>query len=378
MCFRPVQRRIASVGIWRVVVQHEVVAGEQTGQRRPAEPRAARVTVTGGSSGRTTRRNTSARSSTASRNRPFIVSPVVARRAPLCATPRCARQAMRFPGTRPISYTRRRHRMPRAPRIAPKIVEPRVVRPRPGGWRGLLARPSRLAGTLRRPTAAAFSPVALFDHRAGLGRAGGRGDAAVVRPRPAAPGSGPGRRPPPQPDAGRTAPAMSSPPSAIWSVNRCAWPTCRAICPKPRWRWRTGGSGTTTASTRSAWPVPPGPTSRAGRVVQGGSTHHPAGRQEPVPDQRPHVPPQGAGTVADAVAGSAFQQAGDPRDLAEPGLSGVRRLGHRRGLANVFRRLGAPRDAVAGGGAGGAAAGAVALQSSRRPSGSGAPGRGRC
>ena len=62
-----------------VIVEHEVVAGEQPGQRvgRHLElfvHRHRRVV------GRTTRRNTSARSSTASRNRPFITSPVACAR----------------------------------------------------------------------------------------------------------------------------------------------------------------------------------------------------------------------------------------------------------------------------------------------------------
>ena len=76
---------------------------------------------------------------------------------------------------------------------------------------------------------------------------------------------------------------------------------------------------------------------RAGRLH-----HHPAGGEEPVPDQRPHLPPQGAGTAADALAGAAFHQAGDPRDLAEPRLSRLRRLGRGRGGAHLFRRLRPP------------------------------------
>ena len=121
----------------------------------------------------------------------------------------------------------------------------------------------------------------------------------------------------------------------------------------------------------------------SGRVGAGRLHHHPAGRQEPVPDQCAHVPPQGAGTAADAVAGAHVQQARDPRDLAEPRLSRLRRLGRGRRGADVFRRLGATRDPVAGGDAGRAAARAVAVQSAhrsrrrRRPRPRGAGGDGR-
>ncbi len=72
---------------------------------------------------------------------------------------------------------------------------------------------------------------------------------------------------------------------------------------------------------------------RAGRLVQGGSTIDAAGGQEPVPDQRPDASAQGAGADADALAGAQLHQAGDPRDLAEPGLSRLRRLGRGRGRA---------------------------------------------
>ena len=43
---------------------------------------------------------------------------------------------------------------------------------------------------------------------------------------------------------------------------------------------------------------------RAGGVVQGGSSHHPAARQEPVPEQRAHARAQDQGSVPGDVAGS--------------------------------------------------------------------------
>ena len=51
------------------------------------------------------------------------------------------------------------------------------------------------------------------------------------------------------------------------------------------------------------------------------------------------------------MAGAHFTKRRDPRDLAEPRLSRRRRLGHGRRGAHLFRRLGPPPDAVAGGGA---------------------------
>ena len=78
---------------------------------------------------------------------------------------------------------------------------------------------------------------------------------------------------------------------------------------------------------------------RAGPPGAGRLDHHPAGRQDAVPDQRADAQAQGAGTAADALAGAAFHQAGDPGDLAEPRLSRRGRLGRGRGGEGVFRRL---------------------------------------
>ncbi len=70
-----------------------------------------------------------------------------------------------------------------------------------------------------------------------------------------------------------------------------------------------------------------------------------------------------------AVAGAALHQARDPRDLAQPGLPGHRRLGGGRGGAAVFRRLGAAAESVAVRGARRHPARALAAQPARRPGG---------
>ena len=255
--------------------------------------------------------------------------------------------------------------MPRAPRITPE--DRRAARRAPSTRR--YSRPARPLGdasprTCRGPSAAALPPAALGGHRAGVGRAGGRGDAAVVRPRPAAARGSAGRGPPPEPHAG--GPLRACLRHLRRPGRRTAAPDGPAALSAGS---RGGGGGPAVLAPSRHRPDRPGPCrldQRHGRTRRAGRLdHHPAGRQEPVPDQRAHLPPQGAGTAADALAGAHVHQAGNPRDLAEPGLSGLRRLGRRRGRTDVFRRVGPPGDAVAGRGARGAAACAVALQPAR-------------
>ena len=124
------------------------------------------------------------------------------------------------------------------------------------------------------------------------------------------------------------------------------------------------------------------PDRRAGRA--GRLDPDAASRENAVPDQCTHHQAESAGVAADAVAGAAFHQAGDPRDLSEPRLPRRRRLGDGCGGEDLFQCVGTAGDAGAGGGAGGVATGAVAVQSAGQSgcglgTGQGSAGRdGRC
>ena len=58
--------------------------------------------------------------------------------------------------------------------------------------------------------------------------------------------------------------------------------------------------------------------------------HHPAAGAQHLPDQQPHLRPQGQGRRAGAGAGAQILQGPDPRALSEPRLFRRRRLWHRR------------------------------------------------
>ena len=81
---------------------------------------------------------------------------------------------------------------------------------------------------------------------------------------------------------------------------------------------------------------PDAPRRGAGRL-----DHHPAARQEPVPDAGAHAHPQGAGARAGAVAGAEVQQDRDHRALSQSRLFRRRRLRHRGGGAALFQQAGA-------------------------------------
>ena len=88
---------------------------------------------------------------------------------------------------------------------------------------------------------------------------------------------------------------------------------------------------------------------RAGGVVQGGSHHHPAARQEFVPLQRTYHRAQDQRGLSRALAGNPSVEERDPQALSRSRLSGRRRLrGQRRG-AILFRQIGARRDLAGGG-----------------------------
>ena len=166
---------------------------------------------------------------------------------------------------------------------------------------------------------------------------------------------------------------MSSQPSAISSVNRCAWATCRhlpeaAVAVEDRRFWHHSGIDP-IGLARAAWT-----NITAGHVVQGGSTITQQVAKNLFLTNARTFRRKVQELLLTLWLEHTFSKRRNPGDLAESGLSGIRRLGHRCRLANVFRRLRAPRDAVAGGGLGGAAAGSVALQSPRRSIGRGRPG----
>ena len=106
--------------------------------------------------------------------------------------------------------------------------------------------------------------------------------------------------------------------------------------------------------------------------------HHPAARQESVPEARPHRHPQARRGGLCGVARAALLQAGDPRALSQSRLFRRRHLRGRGRLAPLFRQVVALRHAAPGGAAGRAAQGAVALlaapqrQARQRPGGRGA------
>ena len=68
----------------------------------------------------------------------------------------------------------------------------------------------------------------------------------------------------------------------------CRSTSCRTCWSRRCWPPRTAASSTISASTSSACSRAMSENARAGGVVQGGSTHDPAARQEPVPVERAH------------------------------------------------------------------------------------------
>ena len=83
---------------------------------------------------------------------------------------------------------------------------------------------------------------------------------------------------------------------------------------------------------------------RLGPPAAGRLHHHPAGRQELPADQRGLVPAQDQGGAARAQDRARLFQGEDPRALSQRDLSRPRRLRRRRGLAALFRQVGARAD----------------------------------
>ena len=81
----------------------------------------------------------------------------------------------------------------------------------------------------------------------------------------------------------------------------------------------------------------------APRRVAGRLHHHPAARQEPVPDPGAHALAQDAGTGARALARAQIQQGGNSRALSQSRLFRRRRLRRRSGGATLFRQVRARR-----------------------------------
>ena len=108
---------------------------------------------------------------------------------------------------------------------------------------------------------------------------------------------------------------------------------------------------------------------RAGGVVQGGSSHHAAARQEPVPQQRAHDRAQGQGSLPRHVAGIAPDQERDPQALSRPRLYGRRHLRRRRSGAVLFQQVGARREPLGSGHARRPVQGAHQVRAAHQPAG---------
>ena len=199
-----------------VVVEHEVVAGEQAGQRLAAAPRAARspspADRRGAPRGGTRPPDRPPHRETAPSSHPprFRAASAQAdcfgnrRTGAIAVSSALPRHAADPVSTAPMP------RAPASPRTAPRRALPR------GARRG--RRASRAARTRRTP---ALPPAGLRRHRRGLGRAGARascccGSRATCRgPKPR------WTRRAGRASRWRTAPATCSPPSATSSAIRC-------------------------------------------------------------------------------------------------------------------------------------------------------------
>ena len=159
---------------------------------------------------------------------------------------------------------------------------------------------------------------------------------------------------PAQPGPWRIAAAGCSPRSATWWASRCgisddmpAYLPAAAVAVEDHRFWHHPGIIDLIGLGRAAVT-----DLLALNVVQGGSTHYAAGGEAILfLTNARTLQAQGAGTDADVLSWSSiFPLARDPRDLAEPGLPGLWRLGTSgRGGAHLFRgfRHGR-RDVVAG------------------------------
>ncbi len=116
---------------------------------------------------------------------------------------------------------------------------------------------------------------------------------------------------------------------------------------------------------------------REGPLDPGRLDHHPAARPQHLPDQQPHLRPQGPRGRAGAGARAALLQGPDPRALSQPGLFRRRRLRHRRRLAPLLRPQRRDPEPVRSGDHRRPGQGAVQLRADRRRRGGAQPGRGR-
>ena len=80
---------------------------------------------------------------------------------------------------------------------------------------------------------------------------------------------------------------------------------------------------------------------QANEVVQGGSTHHAAAREEPVPVLRALAAAKDQGAVPRLPAREPLLEAGNPEALLRPRLHGRRRFRRRGGVAVLLRQVGA-------------------------------------
>ena len=168
-------------------------------------------------------------------------------------------------------------------------------RPEPnfGARRGAASPPKQTPAPVR-PEAMGHSPsLALSRHPllpayGDLGRhRAGRGDHLFHRQRPR-PRHRRARRPAAQCDRARRKTAPCSP-SGACAAAMCGSTCCRLIWSRPCSRPRTGASMPISASIRSGWSAPRFRNAVCRRRGRGRLHHHPAARQEPVPQPAAHL-----------------------------------------------------------------------------------------
>ena len=151
---------------------------------------------------------------------------------------------------------------------------------------------------------------------------------------------------------------------------------CRTMCRTPSSPSRTAASIRITASIRWGIARAAGRRHAAPRRLARRLDHHPAARQESVPDPGTHRVAQAAGDRAGALARAQIHQDADSRALSQPRLFRLRRLWRRRRGAALFRQIGAAIDAAEAAMLAGLVQSPSRLAPSHNPDGAAAPRRG--
>ena len=167
----------------------------------------------------------------------------------------------------------------------------------------------------------------------------------------------------------RTRRATWSPLTATSSARRCACPTCHRTCRRRPSRWRTGDSGPIRVSIHGASLRAVIVNLFSGRLRQGGSTITQQVAKNLFLSNARTMRRKVQELMLTAVAGAPFHQAGDSRDLAEPRISRLGRVGHGCRRARFISAFPRASSAVAVRRAGRPAARAPPLQSARGSAG---------